>query len=140
MTSKVQKEENMCTRSLFLYFNLVAEVLTIEIMPSMGLRRIYITGLDILMEACVLCTPVIQRVLTQKIFWCGNGESNPLKGQGRSSPDFSGVPLSSTYLSPEASAWLFPKEAGPVTSSVHRGTAHSTRSCEKAHSRKDCML
>lgn len=104
---------------------MVAEVLTIEIMPSMGLRRIYITGLDILMEAYVLCTPVIQRVLMQKIFWCGNGESNPLKGQGRSSPDFSGVPLSSTYLSPEASAWLFPKEAGPVTSSVHRGTAHS---------------
>lgn len=69
----------MCTCSLFLYFNLVAEVLTIEIMPSMGLRRIYITGLDILMEACVLGTPVIQRVLMQKIFWCGN----PLKGQGR---------------------------------------------------------
>lgn len=121
--------------SLFLYFNLVAEVLTIVIMPSTGLRGIYMTGWNILIEACVWHTPVIQKVLMQKKkkIWCRNGESDPLKGQRRSSPDFSGVPLSSTYLSPETSAWLFPKEAGPATS-------RSTRSCEKVCSRKDCML
>lgn len=48
-------------------------------MPSMGLRGIYITGLDILMEACVLCTPVIQKVLMQKNFWYGNESPIPLK-------------------------------------------------------------
>lgn len=31
-----------------------------------GAKGIYITGLDILMEACVLCTAVIQKVLMQK--------------------------------------------------------------------------
>lgn len=74
------------------------------------------------------CTAVIQKVLMQKKIWSRNEESNPLKGQRRSSPDFSGVPLSSTYLSPEASAWLLPKKAGPAFS------------CEKVRSRKDCML
>lgn len=73
--------------SLFLYFNLVAEVLTIVIMPSTGLRGIYITGWNILIEACVWHTPVIQKVLMQKKkIWCRNGESDPLKGQRRSSP------------------------------------------------------
>lgn len=64
--------------SLFLYFSLVAEVLTIVIMPSTGLRGIYITGWNILIEACVRHTPVIQKVLMQKKKKSGVGMGNPI--------------------------------------------------------------